>query len=45
MIKILLDENIPVSLKRYFSNMNISIVAELGWSGKTNGELLKSMEQ
>lgn len=41
-MKILLDENFPKSLKKYFWNVHSVItVQEAGWNGKRNGELLK----
>ena len=42
-MKLLLDENLPKKLKQDFSEFEINTVAEMGWAGKTNGELLKLM--
>ncbi|PIP54313.1 MAG: hypothetical protein COX07_06000 [Bacteroidetes bacterium CG23_combo_of_CG06-09_8_20_14_all_32_9] len=43
-MKILLDENIPKSLKKHLRNDYIVFtVQEMGWSRKKNGELLKLM--
>jgi len=43
-MKLLLDENLPIKLKYLFSkNHKIFTVREMGWSGKTNGELLGLM--
>lgn len=40
-MKILLDENLPIKLKRSFGNSHeVFSVREMGWSGKKNGELL-----
>ena len=39
-MKILLDENLPRKLKNFLSEQGVSTVGEMGWSGKTNGELL-----
>lgn len=40
-MKILLDENLPIKLKRSFDNSHeVFSVREMGWSGKKNGELL-----
>lgn len=43
-MKLLLDENLPVKLKDFFSNNHaVSTVQDMGWSGKKNGELLGLM--
>ena len=43
-MKLLLDENLPVKLKIYFSdNHEVFTVRELEWSGRKNGELLELM--
>jgi len=42
-MRLLLDENLPKKLKLDFSEFEINTVAEMGWAGKTNGELLKLM--
>ena len=39
-MKILLDENLPRKLKSFIGGHEVSTVREMGWSGKTNGELL-----
>ena len=40
-MKILLDENLPKKLKLDFEDKHeIRSVQEMGWQGKTNGELL-----
>lgn len=40
-MKLLLDENLPIMIKTYFSGLHeVSTVKEMGWSGKKNGELL-----
>ena len=39
-MKLLLDECLPHPLKRLFSGQDCNTVQEMGWSGKTNGELL-----
>ncbi len=41
MSRILLDECLPKKLKREFVNCAVSTVAEMGWAGKKNGELMK----
>lgn len=46
MKKILLDENLPVKLKNYFSDdVKVFSVPDLGWQSKKNGELLKAMDE
>ncbi len=40
-MRVLLDECLPRTLKRDLSEHDVSTVQEMGWSGKTNGELLK----
>lgn len=42
-MKLLLDENLPRKLKRELSQHEASTAAEMGWNGKTNGELLALM--
>lgn len=42
-MKLLLDENLPKKLKQDFLEHEISTVREQGWSGISNGELLKLM--
>ncbi|WP_026101273.1 DUF5615 family PIN-like protein [Synechococcus sp. PCC 7336] len=44
-MRILLDECVLRPLKRELSNYDIRTVVEMGWSGKTNGELLQLMAQ
>jgi predicted nuclease of predicted toxin-antitoxin system len=39
-MKILLDECLPKDLKREFPGHDVRTVPEVGWAGKTNGELL-----
>jgi hypothetical protein len=42
-MRILLDECVPRRLGREFVGHDVRTVAEMGWSGKKNGELLKLM--
>ena len=39
-MKILLDESLPKRLKKHFSGHVIKTVADMGWKGKQNGELM-----
>ncbi len=42
MLRILLDENVDRRLKREFAEeYEVVTVAEVGWAGKKNGELLR----
>jgi hypothetical protein len=43
-MKVLLDECTPHVLKRLLTDVEITTVQELGWSGITNGSLLKRAE-
>ncbi len=40
-MRVLLDENLPVGLAAHLSGHFVETVAGLGWSGVTNGELLR----
>ena len=42
-MRLLLDENLPKRLKSDFPDHEVFTVAEIQWSGKTNGELLRLM--
>ena len=45
MKKVLLDENLPRQLKRYFSaDFEVTSVPDLGWQSKKNGELLTAID-
>ena len=43
-MRILLDECVPRGLKRELPDYETSTVPEMGWAGKTNGELLALAE-
>lgn len=44
-MRVLLDENLDRRLKRHFdADFEVVTVAEHGWSGKKNGELLRAAE-
>lgn len=46
MMRVLLDENIPRKLKWRFDDVfEVVTVPERGWSGVTNGELLRRAQQ
>ena len=40
-MKVLLDECLPKALKQEFRKYNVSTVPEMGWAGRTNGELFR----
>jgi predicted nuclease of predicted toxin-antitoxin system len=45
-VRILLDENVDRRLKRDFAEGHVALtVAESGWAGKRNGELLRLAEK
>lgn len=44
-MRVLLDECLPRRLKNHLLNHEARTVQEMGWSAKTNGELLQSAEQ
>ena len=39
-MRLLLDESVPQDLKEYLPGHDVRTVKELGWQGKSNGELL-----
>ena len=43
-MKILLDECLPRKLKFELPGHDVATVSEIGWSGRTNGELLRLAE-
>lgn len=43
-MRLLLDECLPRKLKRRFVGHEVRTVAEAGWAGKRNGELLRLAE-
>jgi hypothetical protein len=44
-MRILFDECMPVRLRSELSDLDIATVAEMGWSGKKNGELLSLLAE
>jgi len=44
-MKILIDENLPRKLAAYLTGHQCRTVAECGWAGKNNGELLSLAER
>lgn len=45
MRRILLDENVPVAVRDQLPGFSVATVAEMGWAGLSNGELLTAAEQ
>lgn len=43
-IRVLLDECIPVGLRREIPGFEVRAVREIGWASKSDGELLRSAE-
>lgn len=44
-MRLLLDESLPRRLKARLAPHEVRTVPEMGWAGKTNGELLRLAEQ
>jgi hypothetical protein len=44
MLRILLDENIPIGLKSLLGAFDVRTADEMGWAGITNGRLLDAAE-
>jgi hypothetical protein len=42
-MRILLDECVPAPLRRELTAHNVHTIQQMGWAGKTNGELLALM--
>lgn len=40
-MRLLLDESVPVRLRRYLPSHSVRTVVEMGWSGVKNGDLLR----
>jgi predicted nuclease of predicted toxin-antitoxin system len=45
MRRILLDENVPVAVRDQLPGFSVATVAEMGWAGLSNGELLAAAGQ
>lgn len=44
-MRLLLDESLPRRLKAHLAPHEVRTVPEMGWAGKSNGELLRLAEQ
>ena len=42
-MRVLLDECVPRRLRRELTGHDVRTVPEMGWAGKKNGELIRSM--
>lgn len=45
MRRVLLDEGVPIGVRRLVAGFAVESAAELGWAGLTNGNLIESAEQ
>jgi hypothetical protein len=45
MRRILLDEGVPVGVRRFLTACSVEFVPEIGWAGRTNGDLISAAEQ
>ena len=43
-MRILFDQGVPVPLRKYLSQLEVTTVYELGWSAFTNGDLIQKAE-
>ncbi len=43
-MRILLDESVPVQIRKTLNAHQVSTAVEMGWQGITNGELLDRVE-
>jgi hypothetical protein len=44
-VKVILDENVPVQVRRALPGHDVLTAGGLGWKGRENGELLDASEQ
>ena len=44
MRRILLDEGVPIGVRRLIRDADVQTVAEIGWAGLTNGDLINAAE-
>jgi hypothetical protein len=44
-VRVLLDECVPRRLRRDFPNLDVSTVADEGWRGRRNGDLLQALRE
>ncbi len=44
-MKVLLDESVPVQVRQALTDHEVTTVADLGWKGIENGELLAAAER
>jgi hypothetical protein len=44
-VRVLLDENLDHSLRKYLSGHDVVTVSFMGWAGLKNGELLRAAEE
>jgi hypothetical protein len=44
MRRILLDEGVPIGVRTLITGFHVEAVAEIGWAGLTNGDLIQAAE-
>ena len=45
MRRILLDEGVPIGVRTLVTGFHVEAVAEIGWAGLTNGDLIQAAEE
>ena len=45
MRRVLLDEGVPIGVRRHIVGCSVETVVEAGWAGLTNGDLIAAAEQ
>jgi hypothetical protein len=45
MRRILLDEGVPIGVRTVVTGFHVEAVAEIGWAGLTNGDLIRAAEE
>ena len=45
MRRILLDEGVSAGVRAYLTGFSVEVVPQIGWAGKTNGELIAAAEE
>jgi predicted nuclease of predicted toxin-antitoxin system len=44
-MRVLLDQNVPVGVRRFLSDHEVQTAYQMGWANLTNGELLSAAER
>jgi hypothetical protein len=45
MRRILLDEGVPIGVRTLVTSFHVEAVAEMGWAGLSNGDLIRAAEE